>query len=85
MSPFLQEKLAKQCRCTTFANFTGLSKVSAWRYEKCGWLRTHLIANRRYNLATDVVDFNGRFALDELAAKISSLSSARSTSSNETK
>lgn len=68
-----------------FCELTGLSKVSAWRYEKRGWLRTHLIANRRYILAADVADFNRRFALDEFAGKISSLSSARSTSSNETK
>ena len=68
-----------------FCELTGLSKVSAWRYEKRGWLRTHLIANRRCILAADVADFNRRFALDEFAGKISSLSSARSTSSNETK
>jgi hypothetical protein len=41
-----------------FREITGLSKASAWRYEKCGWLRTHLIANRRYILAADVAEFN---------------------------
>src|SRR5439155_4818323 len=50
-----------------FCEITGLSKVSAWRYEKSGWLRTHLIANRRYILAADVAEFNRRFASDEFA------------------
>ena len=45
----------------------------------------NLIANRRYILAADVAYFNRRFALDEFAGKTSNLSSARSTSSNETK
>jgi hypothetical protein len=30
-----------------FCEITGLSKASAWRYGKRGWLRTHLIANRK--------------------------------------
>jgi hypothetical protein len=46
---------------------------------------THLIANRRYILAADVAESNRRFASDEFAGKISNLSGARSTSSNETK
>jgi predicted site-specific integrase-resolvase len=46
-----------------FCEITGLSKVSAWRYEKRGWLRTHLIANRRYILAADVAEFNRRETL----------------------
>jgi len=52
-----------------FCEITGLSKASAWRYEKRGWLRTHLIANRRYVLAADVADFNRRLASDEFAGK----------------
>jgi hypothetical protein len=68
-----------------FCQITGLSKASAWRYEKRGWLRTHLIANRRYVLAADVAEFNRRLASDEFAGKISTLSGARATSSNETK
>jgi hypothetical protein len=50
-----------------FCEITGLSKVSAWRYEKRGWLRTHLIANRRYILAADLAEFNRRLASDEFA------------------
>jgi hypothetical protein len=50
-----------------FFEIAGLSKASAWRYEKRGWLRTHLIANRRYILAADVAQFNRRLALDEFA------------------
>jgi hypothetical protein len=50
-----------------FCQITGLSKVSAWRYEKRGWLRTHLLANRRYILAADVAEFNRRLASDEFA------------------
>jgi hypothetical protein len=61
-----------------FCEITGLSKVSAWRYEKRGWLRTHLIANRRYILAADVAEFNRRFASDEFAGSVSNLSGARS-------
>src|SRR5207253_10718909 len=54
-----------------FCAITGLSKVSAWRYEKRGWLRSHLIANRRYILAADVVEFNRRLASDEFAGNVS--------------
>src|SRR5207245_7344215 len=43
-----------------FCEITGLSKASAWRYEKRGWLRTHLIANRRYILAADLAELNYR-------------------------
>src|SRR6266487_2356222 len=59
-----------------FCEITGLSKVSAWRYEKRGWLRTHLIANRRYILAVDVAEFNRRLASDEFAGSVSNLSVA---------
>ena len=61
-----------------FCEITGLSKVSAWRYEKRGWLRTHLIANRRYISAADLADFNRRFASDEFAGNVSKLSGGRS-------
>src|SRR4029077_10636402 len=57
-----------------FCEITGLSKVSAWRLEKRGWLRTHLIANRRYILAEDVVEFNRRLAAGEFAGKVADLS-----------
>jgi hypothetical protein len=50
-----------------FCEITDLSKVSAWRYEKRGWLRTHLLANRRYILAADVAEFNSRLASDKFA------------------
>src|SRR5436189_4695098 len=53
-----------------FCEITGLSKASAWRYEKRGWLRRHLIANRRYILAADVAEFNRRLASDEFAGTI---------------
>jgi hypothetical protein len=56
-----------------FCQVTGLSKASAWRYEKRGWLRTHLIANRRYVLATDVAEFNRRLASDEFAGSVQNL------------
>jgi hypothetical protein len=61
-----------------FCEITGLSKASAWRYEKRGWLRTHLIANRRYVLAADVADFNRRLASDEFAGNLSNLCTAGS-------
>jgi hypothetical protein len=61
-----------------FCETTGLSKASAWRYEKRGWLRTHLISNKRYILAADVAEFNRRLASDEFAGSISNLSAARS-------
>jgi len=67
-----------------FCEITGLSKVSAWRYEKRGWLRTHLIANRRYMLAADVAEFNSRLASDEFAGNVSNLSThARSNESKQ--
>jgi hypothetical protein len=81
-------------RSTLTSILDRLAFVKSQVYRKCrhggmrsvdGWLRTHLIANRRYILAADVADFNRMFALDEFAGKVSSLSSARSTSSNETK
>src|SRR5438270_5114882 len=62
-----------------FCEITGLSKVSAWRYEKRGSLRTHLIANRRYILAADVAEFNRRLASDEFAGSVLNPSVARST------
>src|SRR5947208_1028336 len=61
-----------------FCKITGLSKVSAWRYEKRGWLRTHLIANRRYISAADVAEFNRRLASDEFAGSVPNPSVARS-------
>jgi hypothetical protein len=61
-----------------FCEITGLSKVSAWRYEKREWLRTHLIANRRYILAADVAEFNRRLASDEFAGSTPNLFIARS-------
>src|SRR5690242_21764696 len=61
-----------------FCEITGLSKVSAWRYEQRGWLRTHLIANRRYILAADVAEFNRRLASDEFAGSVPNPSAARS-------
>jgi hypothetical protein len=67
-----------------FYQITGLSKASVWRYEKRGWLRTHLIANRRYVLAADVAEFN-RLALDEFAGSVSNLSRAPSIGSKQNK
>jgi hypothetical protein len=71
-----------------FCEITGLSKVSAWRYEKRGWLRTHLIAKRRYILAADVAEFNRRPAANEFAGFNPNLSVAgwmkRGKKSNET-
>jgi len=61
-----------------FCEITGLSKASVWRYEKRGWLPTHLIANRRHNLAADVADFNRRLASDEFAGSVSIFRQARS-------
>src|SRR5437773_3027959 len=66
-----------------FCEITGLSKVSAWRYEKRGWLRTHLIANRRYILAADVAEFNRRLASNEFAGSVPNLSVAPSHQTKE--
>jgi hypothetical protein len=60
-----------------FCEITGLSPVSAWRYQKRGWLKTHLIANRRYILAADVAEFNRRIASGEFAGKPGNPSVAR--------
>ena len=61
-----------------FCEVTGLSKASASHYEKRGWLRTHLIANKRYVLAVDVAEFNRRLASDEFAGRGPDLPVARS-------
>jgi hypothetical protein len=61
-----------------FCEITGLSKASAWRYEKRGWLRTHLIANRRYILVADMAEFNRKLASDEFAGSVSNLCGTRS-------
>jgi len=53
-----------------FCELTGFCKASAWRYEKLGWLKTHLLANRRYILAADVAEFNRRLAADEFAGTV---------------
>jgi len=67
-----------------FCQLTGLSKASAWRYVKRGWLQTHLIANRRYVLAADVAEFNRKLASDEFAGSVQNPSVARSIKSNKT-
>jgi hypothetical protein len=66
-----------------FCEITGLSKASAWRYEKRGWLRIHLISNRRYVFAADVAEFNRRLSSDEFAGSASNLSTARSIKPKE--
>ena len=68
-----------------FCQLIGSSKASAWRYEKRGWLRTHLIANRRYILAADVAEFNRRFAADEFAGNVSNLFGGRSIKRKQAK
>jgi hypothetical protein len=60
-----------------FCEITGLSPVSAWRFQKRGWLKTHLIANRRYILAADLAEFNRRIASGELAGKPANPSATR--------
>jgi hypothetical protein len=67
-----------------FCQITGLSNASAWRYEKRGWLRTYLIANRRYVLAADVADFNRRLASDEFAGSPSNLCAGSIRRKNKT-
>jgi hypothetical protein len=61
-----------------FCEITGLSKVSAWRFEKRGWIRAHLIADRRYILAEDVAEFNRRLAAGEFVGKVADLSAFES-------
>lgn len=50
-----------------FSEQSGLSPASLWRFQKRGWLKTHLISNRRYVLAEDVAEFNRRLAAGEFA------------------
>src|SRR5438105_2183551 len=68
-----------------FCEITGLSKISALALRKRGWLRTHLITNRRYILAVDVAEFNRRLASDEFAGSVSNLSEARSKKETQRK
>jgi len=52
-----------------FGEVTGLSSTSLWRFQKRGWLKTHIIANRRYVLAEDVAEFNRRLKAGEFAGE----------------
>jgi hypothetical protein len=52
-----------------FCEITGLSPVTAWRMQRKGMLKTHLIANRRYILAEDLAEFNRRVKAGEFAGK----------------
>jgi hypothetical protein len=50
-----------------FCQMMGISPVTAWRFQRRGWLRTFLISNRRYVLAGDIQEFNRRIASGEFA------------------
>lgn len=52
-----------------FGEYTGLSPVSLWRFQKRGWLKTYLISNRRYVLAEDVAEFNRRLKAGDFASE----------------
>jgi len=51
-----------------FCEIVGISPVTAWRFQRRGWLRTFLISNRRYVLAADIHEFNRRIASGEFAS-----------------
>lgn len=52
-----------------FLEVSGLSPVSAWRFEKRGWLKVVRIAGRKYLLQRDLIEFNRRLEAGEFAGK----------------
>lgn len=50
-----------------FLEVTGASPVTAWRWERRGWLKTVRIAGRKYIAAADLSDFNRRLEAGEFA------------------
>lgn len=50
-----------------FLDQTGASPVTAWRWEKRGWLRTVRIAGRKYITADELRQFNRRLEAGEFA------------------
>lgn len=54
-----------------FLEISGLSPVSAWRFEKRGWLRCVRIAGRKYITAREMREFNRRLEAGEFAGKTS--------------
>ena len=52
-----------------FLEITGLSPVTAWRWEKQGRLRIVRIAGRKYITAREMREFNRRLEAGEFAGK----------------
>lgn len=52
-----------------FLTITGTSPVTAWRWEKRGWLKTVRIAGRKYISAEALREFNRRLEAGEFAGK----------------
>jgi hypothetical protein len=52
-----------------FLDITGTSAVTAWRWERRGWLRTVRIAGRKYVTAEALREFNRRLEAGEFAGK----------------
>ena len=52
-----------------FLGVTGASPVTAWRWEKRGWLKTVRIAGRKYITAQALREFNRRLEAGEFAGK----------------
>ena len=53
-----------------FLDVTGTSPVTAWRWEKRGWIRTVRIAGRKYVTLADLHEFNRRLDAGEFAGTI---------------
>ena len=52
-----------------FLEATGTSAVTAWRWERRGWLKTVRIAGRKYVTAEALQEFNRRLAAGVFAGK----------------
>jgi hypothetical protein len=52
-----------------FLDVTGTSPVTAWRWERKGWLKTVRIAGRKYITETDLREFNQRLVAGEFAGQ----------------
>jgi predicted site-specific integrase-resolvase len=53
-----------------FCEQMGISAVTAWRWRERGWLKTIVIAGRRYITREAIADFNRRAVAGEFAGEI---------------
>jgi hypothetical protein len=75
--PPLSDETAPPISISRFIDVSGISPVTAWRWEQRGWLRTVRIAGRKYITATDLREFNRRLNAGEFAGTVANPSAQR--------